>query len=123
MPRIIGRAGKGPVMRPVRKAAGGPKVRSARCGAASNGLSEAKPILPSAQLALRELERAAGLGLAVFLALDHARVAGEKAVVLEDGTQVRLVIRQRLGDAVPYGSGLTGEPPSRHGPTHVDFPA
>jgi hypothetical protein len=34
------------------------------------------------QSALRELEAAAGFGFAVFLALDHARIAGEEATAL-----------------------------------------
>src|SRR5712692_1424442 len=63
--------------------------------------------------ALGELERAAGLGAPVFLALDHPRVAGEKAVALEHGPQVRLVIHQRLGDAVAHRSRLAGEPAAR----------
>jgi hypothetical protein len=37
------------------------------------------PRILSTQLTLRELERFARLGAAVLLALDHARVAGEKA--------------------------------------------
>src|SRR5439155_11696457 len=63
--------------------------------------------------ALGKLERAAGFGAAVFLALDHARVAGEKAVALEHGPQVRFVIQQRLGYAVAHRSRLAGEPAAR----------
>src|ERR1700744_2531077 len=47
------------------------------------------------QLALRELERPARLGAAVLLALDHTRVAGQEAALLEDAAQVRLEIGQR----------------------------
>src|SRR5882757_449511 len=52
----------------------------------------------SRRLTLRELERLAGLGAAVLLALDHARVAGEEAALLEDAAQIRLEIGQRLRD-------------------------
>src|SRR3546814_6701545 len=57
----------------------------------------------------RELEAAAGLGLAVFLALDDAAVAGEEAGALDGGTQRRLVAGQRLADAVLDCAGLAGE--------------
>jgi hypothetical protein len=43
-------------------------------------------------LAFRELEAPAGFLLAVFLALDNARVAGQKSFFLKDGAQIRLVI-------------------------------
>src|SRR5258707_547804 len=52
------------------------------------------------RLALGELERLAGLGAAVLLALDGAGVAGQEAALLQDATQVRLEIGQRLRDAV-----------------------
>src|SRR3954469_12329115 len=55
--------------------------------------------------ALRELEGPAGLGLAVLLALDHARVAGQEATLLEHAAQLRLEIRQSLGDAVTHRAG------------------
>src|SRR4051812_48335176 len=60
-------------------------------------------------LALRELEAAAGLGAAVFLALDDAAVAGEEAGLLDDSAQRRLVAGQRLGDAVLDRAGLARE--------------
>src|SRR6476620_11455745 len=41
-------------------------------------------------LALRELERFARLGTAVLLALDHARIPGEEAALLQDSAQIRL---------------------------------
>src|SRR5258708_40102714 len=44
------------------------------------------------QLALGELERLARLGAAVLLALDHARVAREKAAFFQNATQIRLEI-------------------------------
>src|SRR5688500_4079937 len=46
--------------------------------------------------AFRELEASAGLGLAVLLALDDARVAREEAALLEGRPQLRLVVGQRL---------------------------
>src|SRR5215218_7811381 len=52
------------------------------------------------RLALRELEAAAGLRLAVLLALDHARVAGEETAALERAAQIGLVGHQRLRQAV-----------------------
>src|SRR6202007_1596587 len=52
------------------------------------------------RLTLRELERLACLGAAVFLALDGAGVAGEEATLLQHRAQVRLEIGQRLGDAM-----------------------
>jgi hypothetical protein len=45
-------------------------------------------------LPLRELERAAGLGLAVLLALDHAAIAGEEAALFQDAAQVEFEIGQ-----------------------------
>src|SRR3546814_19342359 len=56
----------------------------------------------------RELEAAAGLGLAVFLALDDAADAGEEAGALDGGTQRRLVAGQRPADAVLDRDGLAG---------------
>ena len=50
-------------------------------------------------LALRELEAAARLLAAVLFALDHARVAGHEAFLLERPAQVRLVIGQRARHA------------------------
>ena len=38
-------------------------------------------------LALGELERPAGLGLAVLLALDDARIAGQETAALKDTAQ------------------------------------
>src|SRR5215472_3330995 len=60
----------------------------------------------SHKLPLRELEAAAGFGLAVFLALDHAGVAGEEAAALEHAAQLRLVAHQRLGKTVAHRAGL-----------------
>src|SRR5258708_24760071 len=60
----------------------------------------------SAASALGELERPAGLGAAVFLALDHARVAGEEAATLQDAAQIGLKLGERLGDRVAHGARL-----------------
>jgi hypothetical protein len=57
-------------------------------------------------LALRELEAAAGFRAAELLALHHAAVAGEEAFLLERGAKRRLVIGQRLGDAVTHRASL-----------------
>src|SRR3546814_11523656 len=57
-------------------------------------------------LALRELEAAARLGLAVLLALDRAAVAGKEARRLDRCAQRRLVAGQCLADAVLDRAGL-----------------
>src|SRR4029079_4894370 len=61
------------------------------------------------RLALRELEGTAGLGAAVLLALDHARIAGEEALALDRGAQARLVAGERGRDAVADRAGLAGK--------------
>jgi hypothetical protein len=61
---------------------------------------------PGDSLALRELEAPAGFLLAVFLALDDARIAGQETFFLENGAQIRLVIDKRLGKAVAHGARL-----------------
>src|SRR6266542_4204932 len=63
--------------------------------------------------ALRELERATRFRLAVLLALHHAGVAGEEAAALEHAAQVRLVIGQRLRQAVTHGPRLPGQAAAR----------
>src|ERR1700753_1550534 len=62
------------------------------------------------QLALRELERTAGLGATVLLALDHARVAGEETTLLQHAAQIRFEIGQGLGKTVADGSSLPRKP-------------
>src|SRR6478735_4982668 len=59
--------------------------------------------------ALRELEAAAGLGLTELLTLDDTRVAGQEAFLLERAAKLRLVVGQRLGEAVTNRAGLAGE--------------
>src|ERR1700726_3781863 len=71
------------------------------------------------ELPLRELEASARFGLAVFLALDHARVAGDEAAALEHATQFRFVSDQRLGYAVAHRTGLAGQSAARHRADHV----
>src|SRR6202790_4195355 len=70
-------------------------------------------------LALRELERLARLGAAVLLALDHARVAGEKAALFQDAAGFRSEIGTRLGDAVTHGARLARQTAAGHGADHV----
>src|SRR3954463_11767569 len=71
------------------------------------------------KLALRELEAAAGLGAAVLLALDDARVAGQEAFALDRGAQLRLVAGERGRDAVADRAGLAGEAAALDGRDHV----
>src|SRR5215468_10812341 len=70
-------------------------------------------------LALRELEAASRLRLAVLLALDHAAVAGEEAALLQHGPQGRLEMGERAADAVAHGAGLAGEPAADDRADHV----
>src|ERR1700730_17100041 len=71
------------------------------------------------KLPLRELEASARFGLAVFLALDHARVAGDEAAALENGAQLGFVADQRLGYAVAHRAGLTRKSAARHRADYV----
>src|SRR4051812_31169058 len=73
-------------------------------------------------LALRELEAAARLRLAVLLSLDHGRVAGEEAAALEGAAQVGLEGHERLGNSVAHGTGLTGESATGDGAGDVVLP-
>ncbi len=58
------------------------------------------------RLALRELEAAAGLGLAVFFALNGTAVTGEEAALFEGRAKVRLKIGEGTRNAVAHGAGL-----------------
>src|SRR3546814_4371372 len=60
-------------------------------------------------LTLGELEALAGLGLAVLLAFHHATVAGQEACLLDDRAQQRLIMGERLGDAVLHRASLAGK--------------
>src|SRR5262249_20645695 len=71
--------------------------------------------------ALRELEAAAGLGLAVLLALNAARVAGEEAAGLQSRTQARLIGDQRAADAVTHRTCLAGETAALHAHHDVEL--
>src|SRR5579863_2463524 len=71
------------------------------------------------RLALREPERPARLGAAVLLALDHARVAREKAALFEKAAKIRLEIGQRLRNAVTHGASLARQASAGHGADHV----
>src|SRR4029077_21293468 len=70
-------------------------------------------------LALGELERSPRFGPAVLLALDHARVAGEKAALLERPAQVGLEVHQRFGQAVTHRARLARQSSARNGAGHV----
>ena len=72
-------------------------------------------------LALRELEGASGLGAAVLLALDGARVAGQELAGAHRGAQFRLEIDEGAGDAVTDGAGLAGEARTANGALDVDL--
>src|SRR5713226_1634694 len=71
------------------------------------------------QLALRELERLARLGAAVLLALDHARVAGEKAALFQKAAQIGFEIGQCLRDTVTHRTGLARQTATGHGADHI----
>src|SRR5882757_6134291 len=66
-----------------------------------------------------ELEAAPRLGLAVLLALDHARIAGQESAALERTAQVRLIGHQRLRQAVAHCAGLARKPAARDRAHHV----
>src|SRR5882724_9599848 len=68
--------------------------------------NEWEPFVAIEPLALRELEAASRLGLAVLLALDDSAVAGEEAALLQHGPQRRFEIGERAADAVPHRAGL-----------------
>ena len=70
-------------------------------------------------LPLGELEAPARLGLAVLLALHHARIAGEEAAALEHRAQIGLMSHQCLGQAVTHRARLTRQPAAGDGAYHV----
>src|SRR3712207_6637437 len=93
----------GPTARPVNKLG--------HCGK-QKGRPESRPFsndVAEGALALRELEAAAGLLPAVLLTLDDARIAGQEAFLLERAAKLRLIVGQRLGEAVTDRAGLAGE--------------
>src|SRR5690606_26666917 len=64
-------------------------------------------------LALDPLRGAACLVAAVFLALDHAAVAGQEACLFQRGAQARLEVHQRAGNPMAYGARLAGQAAAR----------
>src|SRR5690606_13688164 len=74
----------------------------------------------AAVAALGELDAAPGLALAVLLALDLARVAGEKAARLERRPQRRIIGHHRPADAVAHRAGLTGQTAAGHRAHHIE---
>src|SRR6185437_4540183 len=64
--------------------------------------------------ALGELEAGARLAVAVFLALDHPRIAGQEALLLERRAKLGLVMGQRLGKAVAHRARLSREAAAAH---------
>src|SRR5690606_4895470 len=73
------------------------------------------------RLALRELEAPAGLLAAVLLTLNHAAIAGHEASVLQRRTKGRLIIGQRLRDAMTHSAGLAREARTCDGRDHVEL--
>src|SRR5580704_320526 len=71
--------------------------------------------------ALGELEAAARPGATIFLALDDAAVARQEAALLHSAAQIRLVLGERLGDAVAHRAGLARQPAARDGGDHVEL--
>src|ERR1700751_3984649 len=65
-------------------------------------------------LALGELEASSGFALAVFLALDCARVASQEPALLQHATELRLVAGERNRDAMPDRAGLTRKATAAH---------
>src|ERR1700691_2792786 len=69
-----------------------------------------RPLAPkkrAGRSALRKLEARAGFLVAIFLAFDDARIAGQEAFLLEGRAQIGLVIGQGLGKAVAHRAGLS----------------
>src|SRR5690606_19315601 len=73
-------------------------------------------------LALGELEGTAGLAAAVLLALHDASVAGKEPALLENRTQFRLAIGERLGNAMANRTGLARKAAALHGGDDVVLP-
>src|SRR5919198_122820 len=91
---------------------------SASSGVSSAFASPRTPSVPKSRgndvrrvaLALGVLGRLAGLLEPVLLALDHARVAGQKAALLQLGAQLHVELNQRAGDSVAQRARLPGHP-------------
>src|SRR2546423_13422166 len=70
-------------------------------------------------LAFRELEGLARLGTTVLLALNSARVAGEKTALLQNGAQIRFETGQRLGYPMTHRASLARQSTASHRADHV----
>jgi hypothetical protein len=92
----------------IRKFSG--KLRQLVCKCAIKKGAQRRPFLllvgRIGKSAFRELERLAGLGTAVLLALNRTRVTGKEAALFEDIAQIRLEIGQSLRDAMTNGARL-----------------
>src|SRR5271154_2609226 len=73
----------------------------------------------SKRLALGELEALAGALLSVLLALFHARIARQKTVGAQRGTQFRVVARNGARQAHTHSSSLSANAAAMHGAHHV----
>src|SRR5579872_6294885 len=88
--------------------------------AAATAAARVRPLDPGV-LPFGELEAAARFGLAVFLALHDAAVAGQEAAMLQEGAQPRLVKGERPADAVPDRTGLARKAAAGHRAPHVEL--
>src|SRR2546421_1770343 len=70
-------------------------------------------------LAFRELEGLARLGTTVLLALNSARVAGEKTALLQNGAQIRFETGQRLGYPMTHRASLARQSTASHRADHI----
>src|SRR5690606_2551853 len=73
------------------------------------------------KLTLGELEAAAGTGLAVLLAFDHAAVSCQESTFAEDGVMGRIAGLKGTGNSQNHSSGLSGgaSPLDCHGDVHL----
>src|SRR5438477_8096354 len=70
-------------------------------------------------LAFRELEGLARLGTTVLLALNSARVAGEKTALLQNGAQIRFETGQRHGYPMTHRASLARQSTASHRADHA----
>src|SRR5579871_3331815 len=59
--------------------------------------------------------------MAVLLALDHARVAGEESALLQHRAKADFVKRQRLRDSVAHGTGLPRKTSARYRARNIEL--
>jgi len=76
---------------------------------------------PSTGLALRILEACSGALAAIFFAFLDARVAGEEPGPFENLPVFGIEFKERFGNTVPNGPGLTGNPSPKHIDGNVEF--